>query len=37
LVLYGANAAPKKLFRIRQNNIFNRLVDRMRKWFSDIV
>ena len=37
LVLHGANAAPRKLFRIRQNNIFNRLVDRMRKWFSDIV
>jgi cell division protein FtsA len=37
LVLYGSNAAPSKLFRIRQNNIFNRLVDRMRKWFSDIV
>jgi cell division protein FtsA len=37
LVLYGANSKPKKLFRIRQNNIFNRLVERMRKWFSDIV
>jgi cell division protein FtsA len=37
LVLHGANSKPKKLFRIRQNNIFNRLVERMRKWFSDIV
>ncbi len=37
LVLHGANTEPRKLFRIRQNNIFNRLVDRMRKWFSDIV
>jgi cell division protein FtsA len=37
LVLHGANAAPRKLFRIRQNNIFNRLVDRMRNWFSDVV
>ena len=37
LVLQGANSKPKKLFRIRQNNIFNRLVDRMRKWFADIV
>ena len=27
----------RQLFRIRQNNIFNRLVDRMRNWFSDIV
>jgi cell division protein FtsA len=37
LVLYGANSKPKKLFRIRQNNIFNRLLDRMRKWFKDVV
>jgi cell division protein FtsA len=37
LVLHGANTEPRKLFRIRQNNIFNRLVDRMRNWFSDIV
>jgi cell division protein FtsA len=37
LVLYGANSKPRKLFRIRQNNIFNRLVERMRRWFSDIV
>jgi cell division protein FtsA len=37
LVLQGANSKPRKLFRIRQNNIFNRLVDRMRKWFADIV
>jgi cell division protein FtsA len=37
LVLHGANTEPRKLFRIRQNNIFNRLVDRMRKWFSDVV
>jgi cell division protein FtsA len=37
LVLYGASSKPQKLFRIRQNNIFNRLVDRMRRWFSDIV
>ena len=37
LVLHGSNGKPKKLFRIRQNNIFNRLVDRMRRWFGDIV
>jgi cell division protein FtsA len=37
LVLYGASSKPKKLFRIRQNNIFNRLLDRMRKWFKDVV
>ncbi|MFP3870122.1 MAG: cell division protein FtsA [Syntrophobacteria bacterium] len=37
LTLYGAKSRPKKLFRIRQNNIFNRLVDRMRRWFRDIA
>jgi cell division protein FtsA len=37
LVLYAKSRKPKKLFRIRQNNIFNRLVDRMRRWFGDIV
>jgi cell division protein FtsA len=37
LVLYGANAKPKKQFRIRQNNIFNRLLERMRKWFGEVV
>ncbi|MBW1980843.1 MAG: cell division protein FtsA [Deltaproteobacteria bacterium] len=37
LVLYALNRKPKKLFRIRQNNIFNRLIDRMRRWFGDIV
>ena len=37
LVLYGATTKPKKLFRIRQNNIFNRLTERMRRWFADIV
>jgi cell division protein FtsA len=37
LVLYALRSKPKKHFRIRQNNIFNRLVDRMRRWFADIV
>ena len=37
LVLHGGNTKPKKHFRIRQNNIFNRLVERMRRWFTDIV
>jgi cell division protein FtsA len=37
LVLHGAKAKPRKLFRIRQNHIFNRLVDRMRRWFRDVA
>ena len=37
LVLYGASTKAQKHFRIRENNIFNRLVDRMRRWFSDVV
>jgi cell division protein FtsA len=37
LVLYALRSKPKKHFRIRQNNIFNRLVERMRRWFADIV
>lgn len=37
LVLYALRSKPKKHFRIRQNNIFNRLLDRMRRWFADII
>jgi cell division protein FtsA len=37
LVLYALGKKPRKLFRIRQNNIFNRLVERMRRWFGDIA
>lgn len=37
LVLYGArNHTPKK-FRIRDNNIFNRLTIRMKRWFKEVV
>jgi cell division protein FtsA len=37
LVLYGAKNHTSKKFRIRDKNIFNRLVDRMRRWFKDVV
>ncbi len=37
LVLYGAkNQIPKK-FKIRDKNIFNRLMTRMKKWFKEIL
>jgi cell division protein FtsA len=37
LVLYGARSRPKKKFRIRDNNIFDRVTARMKKWFKDII
>jgi cell division protein FtsA len=39
LVLYGARhqLKEKKKFRIRDNNIFNRVMTRMKKWFKDVV
>jgi cell division protein FtsA len=39
LVLYGARnqQKEKKKFRIRDRNIFNRLMNRMRRWFKDVV
>lgn len=38
LVIYGAKARKKqKKFRIRDNNIFNRVMARMKKWFKDII
>lgn len=37
LVLYGARFHPKKKFRIRDNNIFDRVTARMKKWFKDII
>ncbi len=38
LVMYGAkrNTGEKK-FRIRDGNIFSRVVDRMKKWFKDVI
>jgi cell division protein FtsA len=39
LVLYGARnqLKEKKKFRIRDKNIFNRLITRMKLWFKDVV
>jgi len=37
LVLYGARNQDAKKFRIRDNNIFNRIMTRMKKWFHDVV
>ncbi|MDP2644171.1 MAG: cell division protein FtsA [Desulfobacterales bacterium] len=37
LVLFGArNQTPKK-FRIRDTNIFNRIITQMKRWFKDVV
>jgi cell division protein FtsA len=36
LVLYGANSQQReKRFRIRDTNIFNRIVSRMKRWFTE--
>jgi cell division protein FtsA len=37
LVLCGAKSQPRKKFRIRDKNIFNRVMARMRRWFKEIV
>jgi len=37
LVLYGARNREKKKFRIRDNNIFNRIMKRMKSWFKEII
>ncbi|MBW1739967.1 MAG: cell division protein FtsA [Deltaproteobacteria bacterium] len=37
LVLYGARTQPKRKFRIRDSNIFDRVMVRMKKWFKDII
>jgi cell division protein FtsA len=37
LVLFGAKHQSENKFRIRDENIFNRLIKRMKKWFSDVV
>jgi cell division protein FtsA len=37
LVLYGARHQDSKKFRIRDKNIFNRVMTRMKKWFHDVV
>ncbi len=37
LVLYGAKNRTSKKFRIRDKNIFNRVMTRMKKWFKEVV
>jgi cell division protein FtsA len=38
LVLYGAKTGKKaKKFRIRDTNIFNRVMNRMKRWFKDVI
>ena len=37
LVLYGARVQPKKKFRIRDSNIFNRVMTRMKRWFKEVI
>ena len=37
LVLYGARIEPSKKFRIRDTNIFNRVMTRMKRWFKDVI
>jgi cell division protein FtsA len=37
LVLHGAKTQTAKKFRIRDNNIFNRVMTRMKRWFQEVV
>jgi cell division protein FtsA len=37
LVLYGAKAMPRKKFRIRDQHIFYRVMERMKKWFREMI
>jgi len=37
LVLYGAKNQPEKKFRIRDSNIFHRVMARMKRWFKDVI
>ncbi len=37
LVIYGARHRVEKKFRIRDKNIFNRVMTRMKKWFRDVI
>jgi cell division protein FtsA len=37
LVIYGAKRQDAKKFRIRDKNIFNRIMSRMKRWFQDVV
>jgi cell division protein FtsA len=37
LVLYGGRNQPQNKFRIRDKNIFHRIIDRMKRWFKDVI
>ena len=37
LVMYGARNRAEKKFRIRDANIFNRIMTRMKRWFKDVI
>ncbi len=37
LLLYGLNNEPERKFRIRDENIFNRVTNRMKRWFRDKI
>ena len=37
LVIYGARNQNAKKFRIRDTNIFNRVMNRMKNWFKEVV
>jgi cell division protein FtsA len=37
LVIFGARKEPEKKFRIRDRNIFNSLINRMKRWFKDVI
>ena len=38
LVLYGAQRTQEgKKFRIRDTNIFGRVMERMKRWFKDVI
>lgn len=37
LVLYGARYQTEKKFRIRDSNIFNRVMNRMKRWFKEVL
>ncbi|MCP3927019.1 MAG: cell division protein FtsA [Desulfobacterales bacterium] len=37
LVIHGAKNQTSKKFRIRDGNIFNRVMGRMKKWFTEVI
>ncbi len=37
LVIYGARNQTEKKFRIRDANIFNRIMAQMKRWFKDVI